>query len=84
MWLSTHSPTAPTKRGGSQRKAEQMTIAQVEITNDTDKDDMLEITMRGKPADLIKALVNGLDRASLVQIQEALSEELARRTSERS
>lgn len=54
-----------------------MTVAQIEITND--EDDSLEITMRGKPEKLIHALVNGLDRESLVAINDALSAELAKR-----
>lgn len=56
-----------------------MPVAQIEITNDKDQDEMLEITMRGKPDALIHALVNGLDRKSLAAISEALAEELAKR-----
>ena len=51
-----------------------MTAAEIEITDAPD--DQLTITMRGKAEDIIKVLVQGLDRDSLVIIRDAMEAEL--------
>lgn len=42
-------------------------------------DGQLEVTLRGKPAAIMQALVSGLDREALLQLQDALTTEMAKR-----
>lgn len=54
-----------------------MIIEQIKIENATD--DLLTVTLRGKPEALIHALVHGLEPESLIAIKDALDAELATR-----
>jgi hypothetical protein len=54
-----------------------MAIETIEIGNA--KDNQIAVTLRGEPEQVIKALVSGLSREALQQINDALVDELARR-----
>ena len=46
--------------------------------------EQVEVTLRGKPEAVIKALIDGLPREALMQLGDALSTELAKRSDEAS
>jgi hypothetical protein len=57
-------------------KESAMAVEHIEVGKVNDEDELLTVTLRGKPEQLVKALVHGLPRASLVALQEALGAEL--------
>jgi hypothetical protein len=61
-----------------------MTIHTIQIRNAPDdlRDEMLEVTMRGKAEEIVKVLVNGLPREALEQVRDAMTDELAIRRGE--
>lgn len=50
----------------------------VEITPGTD-DGLLTVTLRGKPDELVNALVNGLPYKTLLELRAALNSEIEKR-----
>lgn len=52
-------------------------VTEIEFKNG--KDENIEVTLRGKPEHVIKALVSGMPREALEQFGEALAEELKKR-----
>jgi hypothetical protein len=55
----------------------EMVIDRLKVGNADDG--QLEVTLRGKPEAIMHALVSGLDREALLQLQDALTTEIAKR-----
>lgn len=54
------------------------TVIDIDIANGK-QDDELEVTMRGTPDAVVKALVGGLSREALKQLHDALGAEIEKR-----
>ncbi len=54
-------------------------VTDIEINKSTGDSEQVEITYRGEPGAVIHAMVNGLPREALVEVQDALERELAKR-----
>jgi hypothetical protein len=53
------------------------TVTEVEITNGLGDD--IEVTIKGNPANVVKALVKGIGPEALMKMQEAIEAELRKR-----